>query len=307
MSRYLALVALAACTATPAADSVVDADPQEDALEPVATQQIALPRPQPAGIYFRLTNYRACESFPEELSAAQCATPTHALIAGVYDDIRQVRRAWKAVQGLRLASGYPVVAHTTQLGIDGADDGIVVVLGLFVDAGSAGLWKAALDAKMSTRVVALLDNETALERTPSEAPFATRVRPGVSANAFRGALGEVFSPDEEPRELPPAEGAPRQLVCTLEGGSPVFADGARMNVGSYYEWMPVTCPDGQRAWIDWKTTMANATIFRVGDHEELFQVVGAHCDSPEWSRFPWREERAGEDILADAGPSARGC
>jgi hypothetical protein len=277
---------------------IIDSPPPAATNETAAeAPERALPRPQPGGMYFRLHNYRPCQSFPDELSGSQCATPTHALISGVYDDIDAVRRVWRAVGALRLAPGYPLLTHSDDLGMADERVGLVVVLGLFVDPDDARAWKGQVDRKVPSETVPLLDNDAAFARLPDslDRPYATRVRPGVEVSAFRGSKS-----DEEPYEVPPG-GEPREVACTLPGGSPIIADRQRLS-GHYYEWMPVTCPDGGAAWVEWRATLAHGTVFRVGSppHEELFQLVGAECDAPRWQRMPWSEERVGDPLLVDS-------
>ncbi len=263
------------------------------------------PQPLPAGIYFRHHAYASC---------TDCQTPGWALVYRVTADSAEVYRALGALEAVALPLGYPLLAHTDELGLAAeTSPGIAVVLGLFPDDVSAALWQASLgEWAAGARVMPLLSADDAFARLLSAATSddhrprrVVRISAGAPVPAYDAqAVERAIAALDRGRDAGAAEivaGLP--VLCLIPGGS-FFVAPTHPPGGHVYLFAPVDC-DGAPAVALWEHTLLDGAIVSSDDGHELHQIVGAECDSP--ARACWRYSANGRGELLSDERGAGGC
>jgi hypothetical protein len=251
---------------------------------PVPLPTAAAPAPLPAGLYFRSFQYSTCKG---------CPTPTTAVLIGSYTTAEQASRTLAAIPAAELPLGYPLAAHTDELGIASGQPGVALVAGLFAERASAEAFVRAHPALHDATVVAVLpDDELRKLRAArygegeQKAPFVVRLAADdVPAYARAGI-------DPEGDQLPRIGEKPRELreLCRLSRPA-LFVSSAWDDRGFYRVWAPVDC-GGQPAYVRWQDTLIESTVERQPDGTYvLTQVVDVVEDSPTLGR--WRYDAGG--------------
>lgn len=178
-----------------------------------------------------------------------------------------------------LPPGYPMAVHADTLGlVDETVQGVVWVAGLFPDMAEAAAWQAQhLPAATVAPLLGHADHRDRLERmyadrelTPIPYRVAVQIHASGGAAAYdREAVTARWQRGAAPEGLSPA--------CTVPDGT-VFT--AVVEELMWYDWAPVTCPDGTAGVVAWTDTLLAATVFPDG---RVRQVVGAECDAPEYA------------------------
>ncbi len=269
---------LAAACAPPPATPQAEIPPvavQDDqtAVSPVSPA-FSLPKaaPLPAGLYHR-EGYSPCRHTPGAKDGeGVCLAPTHAVVAGFFEDAAAAEVAARRADEIDLPPGYPFVAHFAELGAKSQERGIAVVVGQFADLDGAKAWQQALAEPLGATVVELHTPEKTRETWPEgEAPIrAMRVAGSEPVVAYDDAA--VRAPWQQDGTRPPLVEA-----CKIAAGTVLLSTPEEFN---YYSWIPVRCADKRLAWVRWQDTTIATTVRRTDEGFEAIQLRGAECDSP---------------------------
>lgn len=222
-----------------------------------------------------------------------------AVVAGPFATLAEAERAAGRLTGL--SPGYPLLAHTDQLGLAEDARGFVAVAGLLATLEDASRWQAArLPGK--ARAAALSDEHYArldalyADRTLTPIPHMAVVTvdaPGGTdawaAEPLRARWGRGEAPADGP-------------VCRIEQGASFVIE----DVGAllFYDWAPATC-DGAAVYVPWRSTSLAAVVqpHPEGGYEKI-QAVGAECDSPAFAGWRHGPEGRGELLFDESGSRA---
>ena len=249
----------------------------------------------PAGLYFR--GYSTCDGCPE---------PGAAALIGIYESLEEARAAMESVPEGALPLGYPMLAHTDEVGLVNKARGVAVIAGLFRSPEAASDWRSAQEGALArASLEALLDwdglvarrDEIFADHPTDDLPerFIVRIdAPGpveaYSLDAIRTHYEEKDW-DSEPSGLAP--------MCTVKTGD-VFVGDMDPSKLIHYRWAPITC-GGESAVVRWSHTLIGSTVARKPDGTyTLTQVVGAECDAPFFQSWPTTRQgrRFGSEIAA---------
>ena len=231
----------------------------------------------PAGVSWNGDTYPVCETEP---TPQRCLRPRAAVVTGVFDEA-EAGKQLAAVDRDGLAPGYPLVVHTDELELESADRrGVAIVLALFARPDAAEAWAKS---RTSTEVLPIVAQPV----TDGGRKRVARLRPGTVPAHAKDELGQIDHGVD-----------PGEKVCELPGGSlAVFED----TEGVVYASIPVTCPDGTKAFVRWWDTMVFTTV---GDDPSgkprAWQLVGAECDEPRFAHWRWANgARVGQPTIVE--------
>jgi membrane-bound lytic murein transglycosylase A len=242
--------------------------------------------PLPAGLYFRQAGYSTCDG---------CATPEVAAVMGIVATAEQARTLIDSIDRDVLPPGYPLAAHSDELGLVREDRGIVLVAGLFTDREAAELWSHQVGEALPPRTIEpLLDDRQArqrVERTYLDSQRESGDMP-TSLVVRVDAPGPIPAwPVEAIAELNRSGSGARidtdavEPLCHVETGD-LFVVNYDEIRSTYYDWAPVRCGD-QPAYVTWRATLLHSTAIPQPDgSHRLNQLIGAECDTPffrEWT------------------------
>lgn len=231
----------------------------------------------PAGVSWNGDTYPVCDSEP---TPQRCHRPRAAVVAGVYD-LEEATKQLAAVDRTGLAAGYPLVVHTDELELEKVErEGVAIVLGLFARPDAAQAWAKTYSG---AEVLTIQAQPT----TDDERTRVARLRTGSVKAYASDELGQIDRTNDG--------GKP---VCKLHGDT-LVTFGERD--GIVYESVPVTCPDGTKAYVRWWDTMVFTTV---GEDPKgkptIWQLVGAECDQPRFAHWRWADNgRAGEPKIVE--------
>lgn len=233
---------------------------------PPVSKSVPLPAVLPAMVPLPTTHFVACDD---------CGRAGYAWIDGVYKTPREALKAARKMQGV--APGYPMLAHSTELGIQRVR-GTVVVLGLFESRADANAWRSR---KGSGRVVELGHWP---EDTVSE--YQYRFSQLVRVEAAAGA--PVYKESDIDYKTPRSRLEP---LCTLPHDSVYLLrpDDYMMSA----QWVPARCPGGKSGYV-YKTDTAldTAVVPQKDGTVKLYQITFVECDMASIDEWLW-EPRTG--------------
>jgi hypothetical protein len=229
------------------------------------------PRLLPAGVYWHSQGYDPCKR-PE------CAMPRAAVVAGEASSVRAALRRAHRSETLALAAGYPLLAHTDELGAPASTrPGVMVVLGLFETRGEAQAFHRALPARVEPRVISVSDPHRA-------DPYGSQPLRQVIRIDRRGARAYSAAAVERIEELGDTPGARRAIarlrpLCTLRAGQAFVAESQpaiRKTVDG--GWIRVRC-GARPAYVRITDSLfASAVLSEPSGAATLMQVVGVEHD-----------------------------
>ncbi len=226
----------------------------------------------PASLTWR--DYSICG---EDDRPKRCVDPVAAVIDGVYDEA-EARKRLQALSSEGLAFGYPMVVHSDELGLEDASlGGVVLVLGLFASSSAAEHWRD--EGHKSAKVHGLLRTSALHERQSgkkrAQEYIVARVRPGNPVPAY--GVGDL-SPTTQ-------KAVARKAVCEIPGGTFALVDKDVLDE-TYYQSLPMTCPDGTGAFVRWDDTLMMSVLGERADGSPgYWQVVEVECDQPQHARW----------------------
>jgi hypothetical protein len=262
------------------------------ALTALADPAEPLPDVLPAAVMvtpnsFHGADYRDC---------ADCPSASAVVIAGPFATLSEAQRAAERFTGL--TPGYPLLAHTDQLGL--ADDarGFVAVAGFLASLDEAARWQAArLPGRADAVALAMGGEHYARldvlysDRTVTPIPHKAVVtidQPGGTDAWAAAPLRARWGRGE-----PPVDGP----ICRIESGASFVVESVESLL--FYDWAPATC-DGVAVYVPWRSTSLAATVqpHPDGGHEKI-QAVGAECDSPSFAGWRYGPDGQGEVLFDD--------
>ena len=244
------------------------------------------PAPLPAGLYYQPFEYSTC---------AGCPVPRAVVLLGLHASAADATRALRATPDDWLQPGYPMAAHSDELGLVEDTPGIALIAGQFPTEADASVFLAAHSELRGARVVGVLPADAIQARRAAryprgrpDAPYVVRLSaPDVPAFAraeIDAALGDAARGDAPQPRLPPTA---REL-CRL-GMDTIFVS-SPAETEHYREWAPVRCGE-QAAYVRWLDTLIGSTIIARDDgSSELIQITDVSCDVPDLGR--WRYDVA---------------
>ncbi len=249
--------------------------PREEPL--AAPQPVA---PLPAGLYFRQAGFSTCDG---------CATPEMAAVLGIVETAAQARELIDLVDCGALPLGYPLAAHSDEIGLVREDRGIVVVAGLFTDREAAERWSGQVGEALPPRTIEpLLDDREARlrveqtyldsQREAGDMPTSLVVRVDtpdpIPAWPFE-AIAELNRSDSGAQIDTDAV----EPLCQVRTGDLFVVNYDELR-STYYDWAPVRCGD-QPAYVTWRATLLHSTVIpRPDGSYRLNQLIDAQCDAP---------------------------
>ncbi len=218
--------------------------------------------PTPAGVYYWDYGDAVCED---------CPAPSVAVVAGVFKSPRAAERAVRRWERKRLAPGYPLVAHTEELGVK-QPAGIAVILAQFAEEDDARIWLRGRSKKL--RVIPLGDPRDLSDEDAWE-PLRVVRMDRRKAPAYKQSevdhiyqtLGAAKQGVEALRKLKP--------VCDVPAGK-IFVT---RNPYAADLWAPVTCGKTP-AYVPITATLFRAVLRRHQNEIRLHQIVDVECDMP---------------------------
>ena len=218
--------------------------------------------PTPAGVYFWDYGDAVCEGCPE---------PAVAVAAGVFATPAAAERAVRRWERRRLAPGYPLVAHTEELGVS-KPSGIAVILGLFAAEKDAREW---MSRRWKGLRLLTLGDPHELGHQDSWEPLRVVRMDRRKAQAYKQSevdqiyqtLGAARKGVEALRKLKP--------ICEIPAGK-IFVT---RNPYAADLWAPVTCGKTP-AYVPITATLFRAVIRKQKNEIRLHQIVDVECDMP---------------------------
>ncbi len=272
--------------------------------EPLAEAQPVAPLP--AGLYFREAGFSTCDG---------CATPGVAAVLGIVATVQQARELIDSVDRGVLRLGYPMAAHSDEIGLVREDRGIVVVAGLFTDREAAGRWSEQVGEALPARTLEpLLDDPEArlrVEQTYLDSQREFGDMPTSLVVRIDAPNPIPAWPAEAVEELNRSESGARidtdahEPLCQVETGDLFVVNHDELS-STYYDWAPVRCGD-QPAFVTWRATLLHSTVIPQPDGSYLLnQLIGAECDMPFFQEWVFtRDGRQWEE--GDESGQGSGC
>lgn len=248
--------------------------------------------PLPSGTYFR--DWRG--------TCPDCARPRFAVIAGVAADIAGTRALVAHVAADDLPLGYPMVAHTSEVGLVDAGRGVVVVAGLFERRRDALAWVTRHEAwPPSVRVVVLMP-DARYQASLIAGDVEARV---VEIDHTRAAVPAFAADPPPPRPADPNRVDPMRVVhddrvplCVVHAGDRFIRTSAELYDLMDFRWVSVPCGD-QVGFVRITDTLLHATSRVQHDGTRVLrQVVNVVCDGATMMEWRWgREGRIGAGVV----------
>lgn len=241
---------------------------------PIATPPSAETGVLPAGVHWLPWRYSPCDATP---APARCVVPRAAVIAQVHDTAAATQAALATLDATALAPGYPLIAHTDELGLAVAAErpGVAIVLGLFASVEAARAWQTSNAPTASVTVLAERD-ALSLQRQPER--VVVRLRDLAKPRVF-GA-------------------------CTIQPGTIAIVPQSVVSE-HVYEHIVFPCDGGGEAALPWRDTLYGAVLGEDARGLALWQTVGAECEVPRFER--WDTDASGRTRGRGRMLAARGC
>lgn len=221
---------------------------------------------------------------------------TATVYLGPYSSLAAASAAAGALSGA--APGYPILAHTDQLGLAEPGRGFVVVAGMFATTADAAAWQGShlpsgtvgeiLPALARYQRLDALYAERALTPIPSVVVFSIEQPGGVSALRASDVLSR-WQKGERPVGEP---------LCHIAQGTAFHTEATAL---LWYDFAPVQCGDAA-AYVPWRATTLTASVHPHADGYALVQVVGAEHDSPSYAGWRFGPEGRGALLFDEAPP-----
>lgn len=253
-----------------------------------------VPTSLPPGLWFRTGHYEAW------LGDAAPATPTYAVIAGVFGGAAQAERASRAVDRAHVDLGFPWAVASHSLRIAGrCREAIVIVVGLFASRSDAERWRGADATRHAYRVVPLEADDAPSDCREVEVGHLfdvvqiepTRDAPAYAARDLERAL-ETDDGATALRRLAPTCTVPRGTIGT-------FDETAQFRFG--HRFAPARC-DGRVVYVPVEHTLRQSWVEPDPDGSaRLYQVTDVSCDAP--AIDAWRFSRDGRAVIEGQEPT----
>jgi hypothetical protein len=227
------------------------------------------------------------------------------------DELVRAERALAAARTLGLAPGYPFAVSYDELpALDEDKRGIAIVAGLYATKAEAKALVASKRLKADVVELApadaahmVCDDWSACQSTyisvvevmaPAKAYDAKQIE---KLNAAQDELPWVKYEKAVARYMKALERLP--AACEVQPGRLFLANQDRL-YRQFRKLAPVTCPDGQEAWVPWRATRLESAVVRKNNDTVMHQVVLVECDSPTLEERPFLPVIP-EKLVADMG------
>lgn len=257
--------------------------PQAQADGANNTPVTVTPRILPAGVYWHSQAFGGCDD-------DECPVPSAAVVAGGSMSVSTALRRARQYHTGSLAIGYPLLAHTDELGNPpSVGVGVLVMLGLFATDAEANAFRLAQQETTRLRILQVSDPY-------QRHPYGWHPRQVIRIDQ-RGA--QAYSAAEVERIERRLGYSPEGLrafsrmqpMCRLDAGTAFVVDDPYVGAGAM--WVPVRC-GARPAYTHVTDLLFRAVVLTEPDGTaRLVQVVNVECDMADLET--WRHTRDGRE------------